>query len=238
MKFQTIVILIVVSLCFQCSMSRKTACVDYGTQKLTEQFRYTKKGNVQSQTPIAAQLETILLDMPLERLSASNTELLQPSLLKSSPELIYNKVIPTDTVPKRIADSLKTELLKAQVELLKLEQEQQQKRYESGGLGGDRLGSIHEKADKLATASLILAILGALLFIPALSAASGGFLVLVLLIDLVGISLAITSLVKFQDVMNKKGKRKAIIGLSIIFGFPLLLFALLVLLLILFWNGF
>jgi len=218
MKFQTIVIFIVVSLCFQCSMSRKTACVDYGTQKLTEQFRYAKKGKLQPQPPIAAQLETFLLDMPLTDLSASNTELWKPNLLTPSPVLI-NQTVPTDTVPMREADSLKTELLKARVELLKLEQEQQQKRFENGGPSGDELGSVQEKADKLATASLVLAILGAVLLIPALSAVSGGFLALVLLLDLVGVSLAIASLLKFQDAMNKKGKRKAIISLAIIFGF-------------------
>jgi len=87
-------------------------------------------------------------------------------------------------------------------------------------------------------ASLLLSILAGLLLIPALSAVTGGLLVLVILFDLLAIGIGIASLVKFGKTDNKKGKWKAILGLSLVFGIPLLSFLLAVLFLLLFWQDF
>jgi hypothetical protein len=185
-------------------------------------------------------LKKILLEMPVGQLTASLNEAAGLDLAQHLNRNFERFIIKADTTPTSEVDSLKKALLKAQIKLLKLEQDQIRQSYETGGVNMPtrRRDPRQEKANKMGGASLLFSILAGLLFIPALSAATGGLFVLVILFDLLAIGIGIASLVKFGQTDNKNGKWKAILGLSLVFGIPLVLFLLLILFLLIFWQGF
>jgi len=185
-------------------------------------------------------LKKILLEMPVGQLTASLNEEAGLDLEQHLNRNFELFIIKADTTPTSEVDSLKKALLKTQIKLLELEQDQRRQSYETGGVNTPtrRRDPSHEKANKMGGASLLLSILAGLLLIPALSAVTGGLLVLVILFDLLAIGIGIASLVKFGKTDNKKGKWKAILGLSLVFGIPLLSFLLAVLFLLLFWQDF
>jgi len=229
-------VLIIYSLT-QCTQPKVASCEDvlFSKQKNERYERRKFKAKHALSAIQKAQLDNIILDMPLSNLTASadNGVIDISSFVKSDFERLSIRRDTTKTI-----DSLKNESIKAQLKDLTLETKNKKEIYESGTPRKERRNPKKEKADKQGKAALFLAILAGILFIPALAAAGGGLMALVLLLDIIALGLSISSLIKYARLNIKTGRWRPIVSICLIFGIPILTILLLILFVLLLWNGF